>query len=135
MSAIAAMQPGFFISGDRNDLKPMVLQDIANTTGFDISTVSRITSNKYVQTPHGVFALKNLFMRNINPDVELNSQNTALGIQDEIKIMIDAENKNKPLSDNEVAKRLQEKGINIARRTVVKYRETLGIANSSLRKE
>ena len=135
ITVIAAMQQAFFKSGDRKDLKPMILQDVANATGYEVSTVSRITSNKYVQTPHGVFALKILFMRNINHDVELNSQNTALGIQDEIQSIINAEDKNKPFSDSEIARHLQKKGINIARRTVVKYREALRISNSALRKE
>lgn len=134
MSVIAAMQPAFFKTGDTMDLKPMILMDIAGKAGYDVSTVSRITSNKYVQTSHGIFPLKNLFMRNINPDVAQNSQNTAVGIQKEIKNIIDAENKNAPLSDSDVAKCLQKKGMSIARRTVVKYREALGIPNSVLRK-
>jgi RNA polymerase sigma-54 factor len=117
------------------DLKPMILMDIAAKTGYDVSTVSRITSNKYVQTSQGIFALKNLFMRNINPDIEHNSQNTAVGIQNEIKNIIDSENKKNPLSDNDVVKCLQERGINIARRTVVKYREAMGMPNSVLRKQ
>jgi RNA polymerase sigma-54 factor len=135
MSVIAAMQAAFFKSGDVMDLKPMILMDIAAKTGYDVSTVSRITSNKYVQTSQGIFALKNLFMRNINPDVEHNSQNTAVGIQNEIKNIIDSENKKNPLSDNDVVKCLQERGINIARRTVVKYREAMGMPNSVLRKQ
>lgn len=113
----------------------MILMDIAGKTGYDVSTVSRITSNKYVQTSHGIFPLKNLFMRNINPDGEQNSQNTAMVIQKEIKNIINAENKNAPLSDSDVVKCLQEKGMTIARRTVVKYREAIGIPNSVLRKQ
>lgn len=134
ISVIAAMQPEFFKTGDMKDLKPMILQDVSFATGFDVSTISRVTSNKYVQTPNGIFALKNLFMRNINPD-ELNSRNTAVGIQDEIKKIVEAEDKNTPLSDNDVARKLHEKGITIARRTVVKYREAIGIPNSVLRKQ
>ncbi|MEO5570431.1 MAG: RNA polymerase factor sigma-54 [Bacteroidia bacterium] len=135
MSVIAAMQTTFFRTGDMMDLKPMILMDIAGKTGYDVSTVSRITSNKYVQTSHGIFPLKNLFMRNINPDGEQNSQNTAMVIQKEIKNIINAENKNAPLSDSDVVKCLQEKGMTIARRTVVKYREAIGIPNSVLRKQ
>lgn len=135
ISVIATMQPKFFRTGDTKNLKPMILQDVSFATGYDISTVSRITSNKYVQTPHGIFSLKNLFMRNINPDSEHHSQHTAVSIQDEIKMLIDAEDKMNPLSDNEVALRLQQAGISLARRTVVKYREALGILNSSLRKK
>jgi len=135
MSVIVAMQPVFFRTGDMKDLKPMILQNVASASGYDVSTVSRITSNKYVQTPHGIYALKNLFMRNINPDLEINSQNTVIGIQDEMKKIIDAEDKSIPYSDNEVAKILREKDILIARRTVVKYRVALGIPNSAMRKE
>lgn len=134
MSVIAATQTAFFRTGDIMDLKPMILVDIAEKSGYDISTVSRITSNKYVQTPHGIFALKNLFMRNINRDVISNSQNTAVGIQKEIKSIIETEDKNIPLSDSNIAKCLHEKGMTIARRTVVKYREAMGIPNSVARK-
>ena len=134
ISAIAGMQIKFFETGDFKELIPMILQDIAAATACDVSTISRITSNKYVQTPHGIFPLKNLFMRNINPDAELNSQNTAIGIQNEIKKIVAEEIKNSPLSDSEITKRLLERGISIARRTVVKYREAIGIPNSTLRK-
>ncbi len=135
MSVIVAMQPIFFRTGDMKDLKPMILLNVASASGYDVSTVSRITSNKYVQTPHGIFTLKNLFMRNINPDAELNSQNTVIGIQDEIKKIIETENKYTPYSDSEVAKILRERDITIARRTVVKYRVALGIPNSTMRKK
>lgn len=134
ITAIVSMQQIFFKTGDIKNLRPMILQDISVATGYEVSTISRITSNKYVQTPHGIFALKNLFMRNINHDAELNSQHTAVGIQDTIKQIILAEDKNSPLSDNEIARKLEEKGMTIARRTVVKYREALGIPNSGLRK-
>ena len=135
ISCIASVQKDFFKTGDMKDLKPMILHNIADATGYDVSTVSRITSNKHVQTPHGIYPLKNLFMRNINPDVELNSQNTAIGIQDEIKKLIADEDKKNPLSDSEIVKLLQDSGITIARRTVVKYREAIGIQNSTMRKQ
>jgi RNA polymerase sigma-54 factor len=135
ITVIASMQPTFFKTGDIKDLKPMILQDIATKTGYDISTISRVTSNKYVQTPHGIFILKKLFMRSINPDVEINSPKTSVVIQDEIKKIVDAEDKSNPLSDNSIVKKLAKMGITLARRTVVKYRETLDIPNSTLRKQ
>lgn len=134
ITAIATRQPQFFKTGEKKDLRPMILQDISMATGFDVSTISRVTSNKYVQTPHGIYSLKTLFMRNINPMLDSSSQNTAIGIQEEIKRLIESEDKNNPLSDSEIAKLLSSKGITIARRTVVKYREALGIQNSVIRK-
>jgi RNA polymerase sigma-54 factor len=135
ITVIASMQPTFFKTGDIKDLKPMILQDIATKTGYDISTISRVTSNKYVQTPHGIFILKKLFMRSINPDVGINSPKTSVVIQDEIKKIVEAEDKSNPLSDNSIVKKLAKMGITLARRTVVKYRETLDIPNSTLRKQ
>ncbi|CAN5623212.1 RNA polymerase factor sigma-54 [soil metagenome] len=135
ISEIASVQIEFFKTGDIKDLKPMILQDISANTGFDISTISRITSNKHIQTPHGIYALRNLFMRNINPNLEQNTQNTALGIKEEIKKIIAEEDKSKPYLDSEIANLLKDIGIQLARRTVVKYREALGIPNSTLRKE
>jgi RNA polymerase sigma-54 factor len=132
--AIASRQQQFFITGDRKDLVPMILQDIAFATEYDISTVSRITSNKYVQTPHGIIALKSLFMRNIHADEIKDATNTASGVQSVIKALVDQEDKQNPLSDEAILKALKEKGLKIARRTVVKYREKLGILNSYMRK-
>jgi RNA polymerase sigma-54 factor len=97
MTVIVQMQPDFFRSGDIRELKPMILQDIANKTGFDISTVSRITSNKYVQTPYGIFCLKNLFMRAIVSEKGELSSSTSIQVQELIHRIVKEENKLKPL--------------------------------------
>lgn len=135
MTIIAEMQPDFFRSGDIKELRPMILQDVANRTGFDISTVSRITSNKYVQTPFGIFCLKNLFMRAIPTEGSDIASSTSIQVQDQIQQIVKTENKQKPFSDTDIMKILKEKGVNIARRTVVKYRELAGIPNSTMRKK
>lgn len=135
MTVIVQMQPDFFKSGDTKELRPMILQDIANKTGFDISTISRITSNKYVQTPFGIFCLKNLFMRAIQSEDSESPSSTSIQVQELIQQIVNSENKSKPLSDTEIMNLLKEKDITIARRTVVKYRELAGIANSTMRKK
>jgi RNA polymerase sigma-54 factor len=135
MSAIAQMQPDFFKSGDPRDLRPMILQDIAGKTGYDLSTVSRITSNKHVQTPFGIFSLKNLFMRAISSEKADASSATSLQVQELIQQIVKSEDKSKPLSDSDIMMLLKEKEITIARRTVVKYRELSGIPNSEMRKK
>lgn len=134
ISVIVQMQPDFFRSGDIQELKPMILQDISNRTGYDISTISRITSNKHVQTPFGIFSLKNLFMRALVSDSDA-SPSTAIQVQDLIQKIVRDENKTKPLSDTDIMNLLKERDVNIARRTVVKYRELLGIPNSTMRKK
>lgn len=134
INAIAKRQQVFFKSGETLDLQPMILQDIANDTGLDISTISRITSNKYVQTTHGLYLLKNLFMRKINNSESSETPSTAVGIRQVIQQIINKEDKNNPLSDIEIANTLNVKGIYIARRTVVKYREIMGIPSSGMRK-
>lgn len=135
MTVIAQMQPDFFRSGDIKELKPMILQDIANKTGYDISTVSRITSNKYVQTPFGIFGLKNLFMRAISADGDDSPASTSVQVQELIQQIVNSEDKSKPYSDTDIVKLLKDKDVVIARRTVVKYRELAGIENSSMRRK
>ncbi|MGZ4099215.1 MAG: RNA polymerase factor sigma-54 [Bacteroidia bacterium] len=135
MTAIAEMQPDFFKSGDPRELRPMILQDIANKTGYDLSTVSRITSNKLVQTPFGIFSLKNLFMRAISSEKSDATSSTSLQVQELIQQIVKEEDKQKPLSDSDIMLLLKEKEITIARRTVVKYRELSGIPNSEMRKK
>lgn len=135
MTAIAEMQPDFFRSGDPRDLRPMILQDIATKTGYDLSTVSRITSNKHVQTPFGIFSLKNLFMRAISSEKANSPSATSIQVQELIQQIVREEDKQKPLSDTNIMQLLKEKDITIARRTVVKYRELSGIPNSEMRKK
>jgi len=135
MKVIVQMQPDFFKSGDIKELRPMILQDIANVTGFDISTVSRITSNKFVQTPFGIFGLKNLFMRAIPSERADSSPSTSIQVQELIQEIVKNENKTKPLSDTHIMQLLKQQEISIARRTVVKYRELAGVPNSTMRRE
>ncbi|MEP7263405.1 MAG: RNA polymerase factor sigma-54 [Bacteroidota bacterium] len=132
---IVGMQSDFFRSGDYKQLRPMILQDIANATGYDISSVSRITSNKHVQTAYGIFALKSLFMRGLNTENSPESSLTAVKVQEFIQEIINGEDKNHPYSDTMIASLLKEKGAVIARRTVVKYRELMNIPNSTMRKD
>lgn len=134
ITTIVGLQSDFFRSGDYKQLRPMILQDIANATGYDISSVSRITSNKHVQTAYGIFALKSLFMRGLNSEDSSESSLTAVKVQEFIQEIINAEDKNHPYSDTMIASLLKEKGAAIARRTVVKYRELMNIPNSTLRK-
>jgi RNA polymerase sigma-54 factor len=134
MTTIVQMQTEFFKTGDVKELKPMILQDISNATGYDISTISRITSNKYVQTPFGIFSLKSLFMRGLTAEDPSLSPITALRVQELIQDIIKEEDKNRPLSDTVIAELLKKRGAHIARRTVVKYRELMGIPNSTMRK-
>ncbi|MES2285111.1 MAG: RNA polymerase factor sigma-54 [Bacteroidota bacterium] len=135
MKVIVQMQPDFFKSGDIKELRPMILQDIASNTGFDISTVSRITSNKHVQTPFGIFGLKNLFMRAIPSERVDSSPSTSIQVQELIQQIVKKENKAKPLSDTHIMQLLKKQEISIARRTVVKYRELAGVPNSTMRRE
>ena len=134
MHTIVKMQPDFFRSGDLKDLKPMILQDIAEQTNFDISAVSRITSNKHVQTPFGIFSLKQLFMRAVSNEETGMRATTSIQVQELIQKIVQEEDKTKPLSDTEIMHLLKEKEINVARRTIVKYREISGIPNSATRK-
>lgn len=135
MKVIVQMQPDFFKSGDIKELRPMILQDIAVSTGFDISTISRITSNKHVQTPFGIFGLKNLFMRAIPSERVDSSPSTSIQVQELIQQIVKKENKAKPLSDTHIMQLLKKQEISIARRTVVKYRELAGVPNSTMRRE
>jgi RNA polymerase sigma-54 factor len=135
MTTIVQMQPDFFRSGDIKDLKPMILQNISRKTGLDISTISRITSNKYVQTSFGVFHLKNLFMRAIPSEGNIEVPSTSIQVQNLIWELVKKENSLTPLSDNEITQLLKKRDVTIARRTVVKYRELAGIPNSKLRKK
>ena len=132
MQAIVEQQEDFFREGEGN-LKPMILKDIAEKIGMDISTISRVVNGKYVQTEFGVYELKYFFSEGLSTDSGEDVSNK------EVKALIDriisGENKKKPLSDQRIANMLDEKGFQIARRTVTKYREQLGIPVARLRKE
>ena len=133
MQAIVEHQKAYFLSGDEVDLKPMILKDIADRIDMDISTISRVANSKYVQTPYGTLSLKSFFSEGISTDSgeEVSSREVKKILQDAIA----EEDKRKPLSDEKLGVLLNVKGYNIARRTVAKYREQLGIPVARLRKE
>jgi RNA polymerase sigma-54 factor len=133
MEAIVQRQKEFFIEGDETCLRPMILKDIANQVGLDISTISRVANSKYVETSFGIFPLKFFFSEGIvNEDGEEVSNREIKKI---LSNAIEAEDKSKPLTDEALMDLLKEKGYNIARRTVAKYREQLNIPVARLRKE
>lgn len=133
MKAIVDFQYDFFLSGDETQLKPMRLKDIAEITGYDISTISRVSNSKYVQTNFGVYSLKYFFSESMQNDAgeEISSREIKAILKD----CILKEDKKKPLTDDKLADILKEKGYIIARRTVAKYREQLNIPVARLRKE
>ena len=133
MKAIVDFQYDFFLEGDETKLKPMILKDIASMINMDISTVSRVASSKAVQTDFGIFPLKYFFSEGISTDS--GEEVSSREVKQIIKDIIDGEDKNKPYSDDKLEKILNDKGYNIARRTVAKYREQLNIPVARLRKE
>jgi RNA polymerase sigma-54 factor len=133
MNAIVQLQYEFFLSGDDSKLKPMILKDVASIIDMDISTISRVTNSKYVQTEFGIFSLKYFFSEGIASDS--GEDISSREIKAILKDLIDAEEKRKPLADEKLEELLKEKGYNIARRTVAKYREQLQIPVARLRKQ
>jgi RNA polymerase sigma-54 factor len=133
MKAIIDFQYDFFLEGDETKLRPMILKDIASMINMDISTVSRVASSKAVQTDFGIFPLKYFFSEGITTDS--GEEVSSREVKQIIKDIIEAEDKKKPLSDDKLETILNDKGYNIARRTVAKYREQLNIPVARLRKE
>ena len=133
METIMDYQREFFLTGDETVLRPMILKDIAERTGLDISTVSRVANSKFVQTEFGTYRLKFFFSESLSTDSgeEVSTREVKKILSD----LIEAESKKKPLSDEKLTELLQERGYNIARRTVAKYREQLNIPVARLRKE
>ncbi|MDF2449149.1 MAG: rpoN [Bacteroidota bacterium] len=133
MHAIMEYQQEYFASGDESKLKPMILKDIADKVGLDISTVSRVANSKYVQTPYGTFLLKSFFSESLSTDggEEVSTREVKKILQE----CISNEDKRKPLTDDALCEILKEKKYNIARRTVAKYREQLDIPVARMRKE
>ena len=133
MKAILEHQESYFLTGDETKLKPMILKDIAEMVNMDISTISRVANSKYVQTPYGTFLLKTFFSESLSTDSgeEVSTREVKKILED----AIEAEDKRKPLTDEKLASLLKEKGYNIARRTVAKYREQLNIPVARMRKE
>jgi RNA polymerase sigma-54 factor len=133
MESILNYQKEFFLEGDETKLKPMILKDIAEQVDMDISTISRVANSKYIQTPFGTYLLKFFFSESLTTTdgEEVSTREVKRILQD----LIGGETKRKPLTDEKLAKHLKEKGYNIARRTVAKYREQLNIPVARLRKE
>ena len=133
ISAIVKLQKEYFLTGDEKNIKPMILKDVADITGFDISTISRVVKSKYADTPSGIILLKNLFSDSLtNDDGE---EVSTKEIKNHLQEVISQEDKRKPLTDDALVEVLKEKGYNIARRTIAKYREQLNIPVARLRKE
>ncbi len=133
MQAILEYQREYFLTGDDTRLRPMILKDIATVVGMDISTISRVANSKYVQTPFGTFLLKTFFSESM-----LNTEGEEVSTREIKKILtdtIEAEDKSNPLTDDELMDILKEKGYNIARRTIAKYRKLLNVPVARLRKE
>ena len=133
MNAIMNYQQEYFLTGDERNLKPMILKDIADQIGMDVSTVSRVANSKYVDTPYGTKLIKDFFSESVK-NVEGEDVSTR-EIKKILETVVGEEDKRKPLTDDKLAAILKEKGYPIARRTVAKYREQLGIPVARLRKE
>ncbi len=131
MKAIIRLQRPFFREGDENLLRPMRLEDVAEKTGLNLSTVSRVTSSKYVETPYGIYPLKWFFSGSSTQDGEAVSTRK---VKAALKALIEAEDKTEPLSDEALCTALREQGYDIARRTVAKYREQIGYPPARYRK-
>src|SRR4026208_637419 len=133
MNAIMNHQYDFFLTGDETTLRPMILKDIAEKTGLDISTVSRVANSKFVQTEFGTYRLKFFFSESLS--TESGEEVSTREVKKILSDFIEGESKKKPLSDEKLTELLQERGYNIARRTVAKYREQLNVPVARLRKE
>lgn len=133
METIMDYQHEFFMTGDETTLRPMILKDIAERTGLDISTVSRVANSKFVQTEFGTYRLKFFFSESLS--TESGEEVSTREVKKILSDFIEGESKKKPLSDEKLTELLQERGYNIARRTVAKYREQLNIPVARLRKE
>lgn len=132
MLAIVDWQRAFFLSGDIVDLRPMILKDIASITGLDISTISRVSNSKSVQTRHGIYPIKFFFGDGIVTDS--GDEVSTKAIKQALQELIDNEDKNAPLTDEELAQALSQQGYVLARRTIAKYRESLKLPIARLRK-
>ena len=133
MRALLRFQKKFFLEGDETKLRPMILKDIADMTGLDISTISRVSNSKHIQTHFGTYLLKYFFSESMQK--EDGEEVSTREIKSILKECIANENKQKPVTDDELASILKDKGYNIARRTVAKYREQLDIPVARMRKE
>lgn len=133
MQAIVDYQETYFQTGDESNLKPMVLKDIAEKTGFDISTISRVVNSKYIETHFGIFPLKYFFSEGLE-----NQEGEEVSTRELKKVLqecVDNEDKHKPLTDDQLVAEMENRGYKVARRTIAKYRDQLGIPKARLRKE
>jgi RNA polymerase sigma-54 factor len=133
MNAIISYQQEYFLTGDETKLKPMILKDIADNTGLDVSTISRVANSKYIQTNFGIFSLKYFFSEGMQ--TESGEEVSTREIKKILQNCLDSEDKRHPLTDDRLAEILNEKGYHIARRTIAKYREQLNIPVARMRKE
>ena len=133
MKAIVDIQEDYFLTGDETKLKPMILKDVSDRIGLDISTISRVVNSKYVQTPYGTFLLKFFFSEGITNDE--GEEVSTREIKKILKDAVDNEDKSNPMTDEQLMLVLRDKGYPIARRTVAKYREQLGIPVGRMRKK
>jgi RNA polymerase sigma-54 factor len=133
MDAIMNYQKDYFLTGDETKMRPMILKDIAEIVGLDISTISRVANSKYVQTEQGVISLKFFFSESLSTIT--GEEVSTREVKKILSEAVESEVKRKPLTDEKLAILLKDKGYNIARRTVAKYREQLNIPVARLRKE
>jgi RNA polymerase sigma-54 factor len=133
MSTIMYYQENYFLTGDEQQLRPMILKDVADKIEMDISTVSRVANSKYVDTPYGTKLIKEFFSESMTNDK--GEEVSTREIKSILETIIGEENKKKPLTDEKLALLLKEKGYPIARRTIAKYREQLDLPVARLRKE
>ncbi|MDR1739409.1 MAG: RNA polymerase factor sigma-54 [Bacteroidales bacterium] len=132
MQTIVNLQRVYFLTGERSQLKPMILKDVAEITNLDISTVSRITSNKYAQTPYGIILLKEFFSQALQNEEGNNV--SSIEVKDALKKIIETEDPQKPFTDDTLVAEMKKNGYTISRRTITKYRELLGIPVARLRR-
>ena len=133
MKAILDYQREYFLDGDETKIKPMILKDIADVTGYDISTVSRVANSKYIETHFGIFPLKYFFSESIKN--QAGEDVSTRELKKVLQEIVDGENKQQPLTDDEIVVLMKAKGYNVARRTIAKYRDQLGIPKSRMRRE
>ncbi|UBM60654.1 RNA polymerase factor sigma-54 [Marinilongibacter aquaticus] len=132
IAAVVRLQEAYFLSGNLGDLKPMILKDVAEITGRNISTISRVTSQKFVETPFGTVSMKSLFSEAIQKNNGEYISNRE--VQDFVSHLVENEDKNEPLTDAQIQVRLEESGVKLTRRTITKYRESLNILSSKYRR-
>ncbi len=133
MQAIVDYQKEYFTDGDESHLRPMVLKDIAEITGFDISTISRVVNSKYIETHFGIFPLKYFFSEGL--ENQAGEEISTRELKKALTEAVNAEDKNRPLTDDQLVERMNALGYKVARRTIAKYRDQLGIPKARLRKE